>query len=63
MGELNAITKMDDLEYNYSKIVNCRTQSDKVLQLNHFHPLEPEKKYSFVEMPLSSRVFFMLNDK
>jgi hypothetical protein len=58
MAELNAIVRLDSIEYSYPKVVDCQPAI-----LTHFHPPEPEKRYTHCEMPATSRVFYFLNEK
>ena len=58
MGELNAITKLFTLEYNYSQSIENKNQ-----KLTHYYPQDVQKKYMISEMHLSSRVVYMLNEK
>ena len=56
--ELNALSKIDDCEYSYSKKVEHHTYA-----LKHFHPNEQEKIYHTALVPEVSRVFYFLKDK
>lgn len=58
MAELNAIVRVDSIEYNYPKVIDTQPPL-----LSHFHPSEPEKRYSHCEVPSASRVFYFLGDK
>lgn len=60
MSEINLIIKIDELQYNYTKRVNHPTLK---APLQHYYPCEQEKEYKSSDMPISSKVFYLLNDK
>lgn len=57
MLELNTLVKLEQYDYNYSKVIRMPQH-----ELTHYQPKEQQKIYHTAAVPLTSRVFYLLRD-